>query len=429
MAASGSTARCRRDRCRRSTASPVPPRVALDWTLARPSSQARPATAKHLSARRRRRPKAGDVVRFPALAATLRAIAEGGARAFYEGDDRRRHRGDAASARRRADRRGFRRASRRGGRRRSRRTIADSTSSRLPPNGQGLAALVMLNILERFDMGSLDAAGAERLHLLIEAGRLAYAVRNTHIADPAFMQMPVSALLDRGFAAKLAGMIDPTKRSPFPTAPKPQASTVLCLRGRPRPQCRHHDQFAVLGLRLRHRDGEDRRPAASPRLRLQPRSRPSRTASARRSGRCIRSFPALALRDGRVDMAFGVMGGAYQAMGHAHVVSNIIDYGMDLQAATRLAARVLRGRAGRWWKTASAMRRCRTLRARAMTWPGARCRWRRPGDPDRLGSRRADRRLRSAQGRLRAGILARRGFRSSSTRTRPSFAGFLALLR
>ncbi len=61
----------------------------------------------------------------------------------------------------------------------------------MPPNGQGVAALLLLNMLERFDMASLDPVGADRLHLLIEAGRLAYAVRNLYVADPAFMQMPV----------------------------------------------------------------------------------------------------------------------------------------------------------------------------------------------------------------------------------------------
>src|SRR5882757_5911954 len=65
----------------------------------------------------------------------------------------------------------------------------------LPPNGQGLVALVLLNILENFDLASLDPNGAERLHIALEAARLAFAVRDTHVADPAFMRLAVSALL------------------------------------------------------------------------------------------------------------------------------------------------------------------------------------------------------------------------------------------
>ena len=59
----------------------------------------------------------------------------------------------------------------------------------IPPNGQGLTALVMLNILERFEMAELDPTGPERLHLMLEAARMAFAVRDTHVADPQFMRI------------------------------------------------------------------------------------------------------------------------------------------------------------------------------------------------------------------------------------------------
>jgi gamma-glutamyltranspeptidase/glutathione hydrolase len=308
----------------------VQPRVAFDWSLAVEKLSRHAATAKHLLVDGRA-PKAGDIVRFPALARTLRILAKDGARAFYEGEiaddivatlkslggvqaakDFAAHRGDEVTP--------------------------ISTNYRglevveLPPNGQGLAALVLLNILERFDMGALDANGAERLHLLIEAGRLAYGMRNTNIADPAFMTETADALLDRGFAAKLAGMIDRTRRSQFPKAIKPIGSTVLvCVVDKDRNAVTMiNSLFSAFGsgiatektgILMHHRGSGFNLTPGHPNC-IGPSKRPLHTI-----------IPALALRDGRVDMAFGVMGGAYQAMGHAHFISNVVDHGMDLQTA------------------------------------------------------------------------------------------------
>src|SRR5205807_4095365 len=122
-----------------------------------------------------------------ALAGVLREVAAGGPKAFYQGapaqdivdtlsaqgsflraEDFARHHGDVvepiSSAYRGLD-------------------VVE-----LPPNNQGLAALVLLNILERFDLSGLEPGGPERLHIQLEAARLAYAVRDTHVADPAFMR-------------------------------------------------------------------------------------------------------------------------------------------------------------------------------------------------------------------------------------------------
>ncbi|MGD9924552.1 MAG: gamma-glutamyltransferase family protein, partial [Pseudorhodoplanes sp.] len=309
---------------------PVQPRVALDWALAVQKLRKHSATAKHLL-REGEAPRAGDVVRFPALAATLRTIAKGGARAFYEGEiaddivaslssqggvltaaDFAAHRGEEAGPIS-TDYRGL--------------EVVE-----LPPNGQGLAALVLLNILERFEMGALAASGADRLHILIEAARLAYGMRNTNIADPAFMSEQVQALLDRGFAARLAGMIDPTKRSQFPTAIRPMGSTVLvCVVDRDRNAVAMiNSLFSAFGsgiatektgILLHHRGSGLNLTPGHPNC-IGPSKRPLHTI-----------IPAMTRRDGRVDMTFGVMGGAYQAMGHAHLISNIVDHGMDLQTA------------------------------------------------------------------------------------------------
>src|SRR5438067_1581974 len=168
----------------------------------------------------------GDKMKYPALAATLRAIAAGGPKAFYEGAPAAdivatlRPRGSFLTREDFAAHRG---------------EVVEPISSNyrgldvveLPPNGQGLAALVLLNVLEHFDMPALDPLGAERFHLQLEAGRLAYAVRDTHIADPKSMCVSVAALLDKAFAGKLAALIDRKKRVPLPPAPTPGSHTVL----------------------------------------------------------------------------------------------------------------------------------------------------------------------------------------------------------
>ena len=173
---------------------PVAPRVAADWAGAFDKLKANPGAVKH-ALFNGRAPLEGDFIKFPALAETLKAIAKGGPKAFYEGpiaedivatasalgsfltvEDFANHRGDVVTP--------------------------ISTNYRgldileIPPNGQGLVALVMLNMLEGFDMAKLDALGPERFHLVLEAARMAYAIRDTHIADPIFMRAAVPALLD-----------------------------------------------------------------------------------------------------------------------------------------------------------------------------------------------------------------------------------------
>lgn len=312
---------------------PVSPRVAFDWARTKERLTNSPGAALHFLPEGTA-PKAGDVVKFPALAKTLWAIGERGARAFYEGeiaddivatlkamggvltaDDFAAHRGEEATPLT-SNYRGL--------------DVVE-----LPPNGQGMIALILLNILERFALSNLDPVGADRYHLATEAARLSYAVRNTYLADPAFMTQPVPSLLDRGFAAQLAGMIDPNKRSQFPKAPKPQGSTVLaCVVDRDRNAVTIiNSLFSAFGsgiatektgILLHHRGSGFNLELGHPNC-IGPNKRPMHTI-----------IPALAMRDGRVDMAFGVMGGAYQAMGHAQFISNIVDYGMDVQTAIDL---------------------------------------------------------------------------------------------
>ncbi len=203
---------------------PVAARVAWDWSRHVGKLKADAGAVKHYLLNGTS-PKEGDVIRFPALAKTLKTVAAKGARAFYEGEiaddivatvaargsyltaaDFARHHGNAVAPL--------------------------STNYRgldlveIPPNGQGLTALVMLNILENFDLAALDPLGPERFHLVLEAARLGFAVRDTHVADAAHMRVAVADLLDKVFAKKLAAKIDMKRRARLPAAPTPGSDTV-----------------------------------------------------------------------------------------------------------------------------------------------------------------------------------------------------------
>jgi len=309
---------------------PVAARIAWDWAREVGKLRADAGAARHFlfdgSA-----PAEGDVVKLPALARTLRTIAAKGPRAFYEGpiaddivatvaargsfltaEDLARHRGEVVAP--------------------------ISTNYRgldvleLPPNTQGLTALVLLNILERFDLAALDPLGPDRFHLALEAARLAYAVRDAHVADPAFMRAAVPSLLDKRFAAELAGRIGRARRMPHASAPSLGSDTVyLTVVDRDRMVVSLintlFSHFGVgictqeTGILLTNRGAcfvVDPDHANT----FGPDKRPMHTI-----------IPALAFRGGRCELAFGVMGSHYQPMGHAQVVTNIVDYAMDVQAA------------------------------------------------------------------------------------------------
>jgi len=309
---------------------PVSARVAWDWQRHVGKLKADPGAARHYLFGGGA-PREGDVIRFPALADTLKQIAARGARAFYEGpiaedmaktlgaresfitlEDFARHRGDVVSP--------------------------ISTSYRgldlveIPPNTQGLTALVMLNILENFNVASLDPLGADRFHLVLEAARLGYAVRDTHIADEKHMQMPLADLLDKRFAKKLASLIDMKKRVKLPKAPSPGNDTVyLTVVDRDRMAVSFinslYSSFGVgictetTGIMLTNRGACFTLEPGHPNV-FGPNKRPMHTI-----------IPALAMRDGRCDLSFGVMGAHYQPMGHVQIILNMRDYGMDVQQA------------------------------------------------------------------------------------------------
>ena len=309
---------------------PVAARVAWDWAQMVAKLRADAGATRHYLFDGRS-PAQGDVVKLPALAQSLKTIAAEGPRAFYEGplaadmvatiaprgsfltaEDFARHRGEV---------------------------VAPITTRyrgvdvlELPPNSQGLTALVLLNILERFDLAALDPNGPDRFHLALEAARLAYGVRDTHLADPTCMRASVPALLDKRFAAKLAARIDPARRVPLPSAPSPGSDTVyLTVVDRDRMAVSLintlYSNFGVgictekSGIMLTNRGACFVVDPDHPNT-FGPSKRPMHTI-----------IPALAFRDGRCDLSFGVMGSHYQPMGHAQVLTNMVDYGMDVQAA------------------------------------------------------------------------------------------------
>jgi gamma-glutamyltranspeptidase/glutathione hydrolase len=309
---------------------PVAARVAWDWPRYGAKLKADPGASKHYLFNGEA-PKEGDVIRFPALAKTLKTIAAKGARAMYEGEladdmvatvaargsfltaeDYANHRGDVVTP--------------------------ISTNYRgldlveIPPNGQGLTALVMLNILENFDLKALDPLGPERFHLVLEAARLGYAVRDTHIADAAHMCTPVGDLLDKSFGKKLASLIDMSKRSKLPSAPAPGSNTIyLSVVDRDRMAVSFiNSLYSGLGLGICTEKSGIMLTNRGACFTLEP-DHPNTFGPNKRPMHTI--IPALAMRDGRCDMSFGVMGAHYQPMGHVQIMLNMLDYGMDVQQA------------------------------------------------------------------------------------------------
>ena len=203
-----------------------------------------------------------------------------------------------------------------------------------PPNGQGVIALLMLNILEGFELGALDPNGAERLHLEAEATRLAFRDRNACLADPAAVDVPVARLLDKDYAAQLRALIDPERALadlPPPLLAEHTDTVYLTVVDRDRNVVSFinsvFDSFGSglvcpeTGVLFHNRGKSFSLDPAHPNV-IAPGKRPMHTI-----------IPALAFEDGRPAIAFGVMGGHYQPVGHAHVLTNLVDFGLDPQAA------------------------------------------------------------------------------------------------
>lgn len=279
-----------------------------------------------------RAPWIGEKFRNPRLAASLRAIAEGGREAFYEGPIAReivRHAKalgglfeleDFAAVKCawtepvRASYRGF-------------------ELCEMPPPGQGVAALMCLNLLEAYPLAEMGRGSADHLHVMIEAMKLAFADRDRHVADAEKAEVPLKGLLSREYAAERRALIDGEKAgAPGAGSPRAWSDTVYLATADARGgMCSfinslfHHFGSGVTGgetgIVLQNRGSGFVLEEGHPNC-VAPEKRPLHTI-----------IPGFVMREGEPWMSFGVMGGDMQPQGHAQVLSNMVDFGMDVQEA------------------------------------------------------------------------------------------------
>jgi gamma-glutamyltranspeptidase/glutathione hydrolase len=311
---------------------PVSELVGDYWAAALPLLR-RDANAARTYLPAGRAPRVGEIFRNPDLAEAYRLIAAQGARVFYEGTLAQRlvaHAARCGGALRAEDLRRF-----------SAQWVApistryrDWTAYEIPPNGQGIAALLMLNLMEQYPLREQGHLSAESLHTMIEAKKLAYADLRRYVADPAFVRVPVAGLLDKEYARQRAKLIDPKLARAQVEAGRPLAAgtdtTYLCAVDAEGNlvsliQSNYNSFGSGLvpdgaGFALQNRGGLFGLEADHPNA-LAGRKRPLHTI--------IPGF----MERGSTRIAFGIMGGWNQAQAHAQFVAQVADYGLNLQAA------------------------------------------------------------------------------------------------
>ena len=284
-----------------------------------------------------RPPKKGDILRNPHLAKTLSEIAEGGRDAFYKGniakiidEFMRKHQGylryeDLAAHK-------------------SEWVEPVSTNYRgydlweLPPNGQGIAALQILNVMEGFDLKKAGFGSTTHIHNFIEAKKLAFEDRAKFYADPAFNELPVAELISKDYANKRRKLIKERAARRYDAGLSDGDTIYLTVADKDRNMVSliqsNYRGFGsglcpfvrgantrLLGFCLQDR-GELFTLEEGHFNTYAPGKRPFHTI-----------IPAFITKDGKPFMSFGVMGGATQPQGHAQIVMNIVDFGMNIQEA------------------------------------------------------------------------------------------------
>ena len=307
-------------------------RTAYDWAGQKEKLNRDEGSRKHLLAGGKS-PAAGDTFRFPALAGTLEAIARNGRDAFYQGDITRDMLALLASQESLLDDEDF--ASTSG-------TWVTPLSSHfaghdileLPPNAQGITALVALNILQRLNLPDHDPASPGRWHLQIEAIRQATILQHRHIADPQFMDIDPAGLLSSRLADQLAARISPDSicDATLPAITPGASDTVyLCVMD--------ENGMAVSFINSLYQAFGSGRTTVKTGITLQNRGacftatpgHPNCIGPAKRPRHTI--IPAMIRKAGKTRAVFGVMGGAYQPTGHVSVLVNRLIYNMNPQAA------------------------------------------------------------------------------------------------
>jgi gamma-glutamyltranspeptidase/glutathione hydrolase len=321
---------------------PVPEVIASYWALSVPVLSKWPGFAEQFTIDGRA-PRTGELWKNPNLAGTLEKIARGGRDAFYKGDiarvidayfkanggflsyeDMAAHRGEWVEP--------------------------VSTTYRgvdvweIPPNGQGIAALQILNILEGFDFSKVAFGSPEHVHLFVEAKKLAFADRARWYADPDFFPSAegdraaaralVAKLLDKDYAAQRRALIDPMRAARAVDAGPllNQGDTIYLTTA-------DKDGMMVSLIQSNYRGmGSGMAPPGLGFI-LQDRGEqfvlkdghPNSFAPGKRPFHTI--IPAFITKDGRPWISFGLMGGAMQPQGHAQIVMNLVDFSMNLQEA------------------------------------------------------------------------------------------------
>jgi gamma-glutamyltranspeptidase / glutathione hydrolase len=283
-------------------------------------------------------PKVGELFRNPALVKTYQLIAEGGRDAFYKGPI-------AESLVKFSEAKGGLFQMKDFTEHTSEWIEPVSTNYRgydvweLPPPGQGIAALQMLNLLEPYDLKKLGANSADYWHLMIEAKKLAYADRAKFYTDPRFQKVPVQELISKEYAKERSKLYDPLKARmevPAGDAKIGKADTIyLCVVDKDR-NCvsliqSNYNGFgsglapADLGFAIQNRGTLfylDEKHAN----RLEPGKRPFHTI-----------IPAMVTKEGKPWLTYGVMGGDMQPQGHVQLLVNMLDFGMNIQQAGEAA--------------------------------------------------------------------------------------------
>jgi gamma-glutamyltranspeptidase/glutathione hydrolase len=318
---------------------PVHPRVAWDWQMELPKLRQNQAD---LFLPGGEAPRAGDRFTQSALAQTLRAIGRQGARAFYEGPvaadmvaTLRAHGGlhteeDFANGRRGAE---FVEPIRMGWR--------GYEVWQCPPNGSGLLVLMLLGILAGYEPAADGPLSAARLHRHIEAARLVYRDRDALIGDPAQVEVPVAHLTSPAYLDGLRGLIRPDRAMTEMPAPGEAAlpmhrdTVYLTVVDRDGNACSFINSLyqsfgsgihaAGSGVLLQNRGFSFRLQRGHPNC-IAPNKRPMHTI-----------IPGMLTQEGRVVMSYGVMGGHFQPMGQTLFLTNLLEYGLDLQQALDLA--------------------------------------------------------------------------------------------